>query len=86
MRPLTRRARSDLRHPLVTTMLYLYSSLLLVLFHNLWLVQGTGNANFYYASTMVFGLANGFALTDFVWAGLRAAFGRLPDGWEVTQK
>ncbi|KZW00205.1 PIG-U-domain-containing protein [Exidia glandulosa HHB12029] len=74
-----------LRHPVVTTMLHLYSSLLLVLFHNLWLVQGTGNANFYYASTMVFGLANGFAVTDLIWAGLRAAFGRIPDGWEVTQ-
>ncbi|EJD52791.1 cell division cycle protein 91 [Auricularia subglabra TFB-10046 SS5] len=74
-----------LRHPLVTVMLHLYSSSLLVLFHNLWLVQGTGNANFYYASTMVFGLANGFALTDCMWAGLRAAFGHVPDGWEVTQ-
>lgn len=79
------RERPDMRHPLVTTMLHLYSSLLLVLFHNLWLVQGTGNANFYYASTMVFGLANGFAVTDLIWAALRAAFGHVPDGYEVTQ-
>ncbi|KAH7108214.1 cell division cycle protein 91 [Auriculariales sp. MPI-PUGE-AT-0066] len=74
-----------LKHPLITTMLYLYSSSLLVLFHNLWLVQGTGNANFYYASTMVFGLANGFAILDCLRAALRIAFGPLPDGWDVLQ-
>ena len=66
-------------------MLYIYSSSLLVLFHNLWLVQGTGNANFYYASTMVFGLANGFAILDCIKVGLRLAFGHIPDGWEVIQ-
>ena len=44
-----------------------------------------GNSNFYYAATLVFGLANGGALTDSIWAGLRIPFaglevGSVPEG------
>lgn len=45
------------------------------LFHHLWLNQGTANANFFYASTLVFACANGAAVADCVWAGLRIAIG-----------
>lgn len=76
----------DLRHPLVTALLHLHSSLLLPLFHHLWLSQGTGNANFFYASTLVFGVSNGAALLDAVWSGLRVAIGKVPEGVEVTQQ
>ncbi|TCD62991.1 hypothetical protein EIP91_006150 [Steccherinum ochraceum] len=75
-----------LRHPLVTALLHLHSALLLPLFHHLWLSQGTGNANFFYASTLVFGMSNGAALLDSVWSGLRVAVGRVPDGLEVVQE
>ncbi|EPQ57109.1 PIG-U-domain-containing protein [Gloeophyllum trabeum ATCC 11539] len=64
-----------LSHPLPTTLLHLHASLLLPLFHSLWLNQGTGNANFFYASTLVLGMANGAALVDAIWAGLRIAIG-----------
>lgn len=77
---------TDLRHPIVTALLHAHSSLLLPLFHHLWLGQGTGNANFFYASTLLFGLANGAAVLDFAWAGLRIAFGPAKEGIEVFQK
>jgi phosphatidylinositol glycan class U len=76
----------DLKNPIVTTLLHLHASLLLPLFHRLWLSQGTGNANFFYASTLVFGLANGFAVLDAIWAGLRIAFGPVEDKVEIAQK
>ena len=76
----------DLRHPIVTTLLHLHASLLLPLFHHLWLTQGTGNANFFYASTLVFGVSNGAALIDCVYAGLRIAIGESKEEFEVVQE
>ncbi|PCH40240.1 PIG-U-domain-containing protein [Wolfiporia cocos MD-104 SS10] len=75
-----------LRHPMVTALLHLHAALLLPLFHHLWLIQGTGNANFFYASTLVFGMANGAALLDSMWAGLRIAIGELKEDFEVVQE
>jgi len=75
-----------LRHPIVTTLLHLHASLLLPLFHHLWLAQGTGNANFFYAITLVFGIGNGAALIDCVYAGLRIAIGEAKEGFEVVQE
>jgi len=75
-----------LRYPIVTALLHLHAFLLLPLFHHLWVGTGTGNANFFYAGTLVFGLANGGALLDCVWAGLRVAIGQEKDGWVVTQE
>lgn len=71
--------------PIVTTLLHLHAALLLPLFNRLWLAEGTGNANFFYASTLVFGLANGFAITDCIWAGIRLALGKDREGWTVVQ-
>lgn len=76
----------DLRHPIVTALIHLHASLLLPLFNSLWQRQGTGNANFFYASTLVFGVGNGGALLDAVWAGLRIAIGELKEGYEVAQE
>jgi phosphatidylinositol glycan class U len=73
-----------LRHPLPTVLLHFHSALLLPMFNHLWLNQGSGNANFFYASTLVFGLANGAAITDSLWAGLRAAFPKV-EGWHLVQ-
>ncbi|KAG9006360.1 hypothetical protein FRB94_000824 [Tulasnella sp. JGI-2019a] len=74
-----------LRHPIVTILLHMHAALLLPLFHSLWLSQGTGNANFYYATTLVFGLAMAATVTDAVWAGLRVKFGPKQEGWEIIQ-
>ncbi|CAE6414402.1 hypothetical protein ACGC1H_007042 [Rhizoctonia solani] len=73
-----------LRHPLPTFLLHLHSALLMPLASHLWLSQGTGNANFLYAATLVFGLANLAMVVDAVWAGLRVAF-VTDEGEEVVQ-
>ncbi|KAF8739983.1 GPI transamidase subunit PIG-U, partial [Rhizoctonia solani] len=73
-----------MRHPLPTFLLHLHSALLMPLASHLWLSQGTGNANFLYAATLVFGLANLAMVVDAVWAGLRAAF-VTEEGEEVVQ-
>ncbi|OJT10405.1 hypothetical protein TRAPUB_13097 [Trametes pubescens] len=65
--------------------LLIYIAPICIKFH-LWLRQGTGNANFFYASTLVFGMGNGGALLDAVWAGLRIAIGELKEGYEVAQE
>ena len=75
---------SELRHPLPTVMLHIHSALLLPLFHHLWMGQGSGNANFYYASTLVFGLANAAAIIDALRAGLRLGYGTR-EGYELVQ-
>ncbi|KAG5342583.1 hypothetical protein C0989_012086 [Termitomyces sp. Mn162] len=75
-----------LRHPIVTALLHLHASLLMPLFNHLWLTQGTGNANFYYASTLVFACSNGAALLDCIWAGLRIAIGEEREGYAVAQE
>ena len=78
---------SDLRHPIVTALLHLHASLLMPLFDRLWLNQGTGNANFFYATTLVFACANGAALVDCLWAGLRIANGPSSvDGYAIEQE
>ncbi|CAD6897404.1 unnamed protein product [Tilletia caries] len=57
-----------LRHPLVTTLLLTYATLLLPIFHTLWLGpgsrSGSGNANFFYAITLVWGLGGQAAVLD----------------------
>jgi phosphatidylinositol glycan class U len=77
---------SYLRHPIVTTLLHIHASLLMPLFHSLWLKQGTGNANFFYASTLVFACANGAAVVDCIWAGLRIAFGSPGEKYVIIQE
>ncbi|KAF8070785.1 GPI transamidase subunit PIG-U [Lyophyllum atratum] len=74
------------RHPIVTALLHLHAALLMPLFNHLWLNQGTGNANFYYASTLVFACSNGAALVDCIWAGLRIAIGEEKEGYAVAQE
>ncbi|CCL99265.1 uncharacterized protein FIBRA_01280 [Fibroporia radiculosa] len=75
-----------LSYSVITGLLHLHASLLLPLFHSLWLTQGTGNANFFYASTLVFGMANGGVLLDSIRAGLRIAMGELKYDHDVVQE
>jgi phosphatidylinositol glycan class U len=69
-------------------LIQLHAALLLPLFHRLWLTIGTGNANFFYAATLLFGLGNGMAILDAMWGGLRIAVGKGYEGKdiEVIQK
>lgn len=62
--PLGRSLLTDLRHPLFSLTVHLYTSILLPLLHSLWLLTGSGNANFFYAATMVYGLNATLALAD----------------------
>ncbi|KAI9566946.1 PIG-U-domain-containing protein [Boletus coccyginus] len=79
-----------LRHPIVTTLVHTHAALLLPLFHALWVTEGRGNANFYYAASLVMGVAGGMGVVDACFAGLRIAFGDVAGGerdkWAVVQE
>ncbi|KAF9050058.1 cell division cycle protein 91 [Panaeolus papilionaceus] len=75
-----------LRHPIVTALLHLHAALLMPLFNHIWLAQGTGNANFFYATTLVFACANAAGLVDCIWAGMRLPIGQSGDKYEVVQE
>ncbi|GAA94264.1 uncharacterized protein L969DRAFT_97413 [Mixia osmundae IAM 14324] len=72
--PLYPEIMPHLRHPMLTACLLLYATALLKSFHHLWLYAGSGNANFYYASTLVWNLGLGLGLIDNVWAFLTHDF------------
>lgn len=82
-------ADADLRHPLFTLTVYLYTLILLPLLHSLWLLTGTGNANFFYAATMVHGLNTCLAVVDVLGAVMRQSVKRgvaiWPDRYQVVQ-
>ncbi|WWD17168.1 hypothetical protein CI109_101606 [Kwoniella shandongensis] len=77
---------SNLRHPLFTLTVHLYTSILLPLLHSLWLLTGTGNANFFYAATMVYGLNASLAIVDVLSAGLRLGVKRSVGDWLRERK
>ena len=56
----------------------LYAILLGPAFYYLWIYAGSGNANFFYAITLVWSLGLSFLVADLVWAVLR-------DEWEVER-
>lgn len=56
----------------------LYAAFLGPAFHYLWIYAGSGNANFFYAITLVWSLALLVLLADFVYAVLR-------DQWEAER-
>ncbi|WFC93439.1 hypothetical protein MBRA1_000059 [Malassezia brasiliensis] len=64
----TSKANADLRHPMVTTLLVAYATLLMPAFHYLWLYAGSANANFSYAVNLVHALGVGSLVLDAVWA------------------
>ncbi|KAJ3283428.1 hypothetical protein HK104_010389 [Borealophlyctis nickersoniae] len=59
----------------------IYASLLGPLFFNLWLYAGSGNANFFYAITLVFALAQIILVTDAAHAMLRREWERMHPGF-----
>lgn len=80
----------DLRHPIITTLVHVHAALLLPLFHALWVTEGRGNANFYYAASLVMGVGGGMGVVDACFAGLRIAFGDVVESerekWVVVQE
>lgn len=54
----------DISRPLLLFSLTLYSLFLLPTFSHLWLYSGSGNANFFYASTLVWAISQGGLLID----------------------
>jgi len=58
----------DVSSPLFHTLLPLYALLLLPTFHHLWLYSGSGNANFFYASTLVWAISQGGWALEFMQA------------------
>ncbi|WVQ72366.1 hypothetical protein IAR50_001918 [Cryptococcus sp. DSM 104548] len=76
----------NLRHPLFTLTVHLYTTILLPLLHSLWLLTGTGNANFFYAATMVYGLNASLAIVDVLGAGMRHRVKSSVDKWAAEQE
>ncbi|KAJ3914816.1 PIG-U-domain-containing protein [Lentinula edodes] len=81
-----------LRTPLPALLTLLHSTLLQPLFAHLWLTHGRGNANFYYATTLVGACAGGMGVVDAVWGGLRCALERgergkhsIDEEWEDSE-
>lgn len=58
----------DLRYPMVTSLIFAYTTLLMPAFHYLWLYAGSANANFYYAINLVHALGVGSLVLDAAWA------------------
>ncbi|KDE05701.1 hypothetical protein MVLG_03935 [Microbotryum lychnidis-dioicae p1A1 Lamole] len=62
---------SHITRPLVYFGLTLYALALLPSFHHLWLYSGSGNANFFYASTLVWAIGQGGLLIEVLDAKLK---------------
>ncbi|KAL7620214.1 hypothetical protein AAE478_009207 [Parahypoxylon ruwenzoriense] len=76
MVPLFRHVFPLLRYTFVTAATVLYSTFLGPAFYYLWIYAGSGNANFFYAITLVWSLGQSLLVSDLTFAVLR-------DEWEV---
>ena len=76
--PLYRHVAPLMRYSFVATATLMYASVLGPAFYHLWIYAGSGNANFFYAITLVWSLAQSLLLSDLTYAVLR-------DEWEVER-
>ncbi|KAM0282343.1 hypothetical protein ACHAQH_003022 [Verticillium albo-atrum] len=76
--PLFRHVFPLMRYPFVTASAILYASFLGPAFYHLWIYAGSGNANFFYAITLVWSLAQSLLVSDLTFAIIR-------DEWEVDR-
>jgi len=67
-----------MRYPYLSVALLLYASFLCPAFYYLWIYAGSGNANFFYAITLVWCLGHVLVLGDSLYAVLR-------DEWETRE-
>lgn len=78
MVPLFRHVFPLMRYSFVTPATLLYASFLGPAFYHLWIYAGSGNANFFYAITLVWSLGQSLLVTDLTFAVLR-------DEWEIDR-
>lgn len=78
MVPLYRHIFPLMRYSFVATATLMYASVLGPAFYHLWIYAGSGNANFFYAITLVWSLAQSLLISDLTFAVLR-------DEWEVER-
>ena len=78
MLPLYRHVFPLMRYTFLASSTVLYTTLLGPAFYYLWIYAGSGNANFFYAITLVWTLGLSFLVTDALYAVLR-------DEWEVER-
>jgi phosphatidylinositol glycan class U len=67
-----------MRYTFFATSVFLYATLLGPAFYYLWIYAGSGNANFFYAITLVWSLGLALLVADSLFAVLR-------DEWEVER-
>jgi phosphatidylinositol glycan class U len=78
MLPLYRHVFPLMRYTFVESSIILYATLLGPAFYYLWIYAGSGNANFFYAITLVWSLGLSVLIGDVLYAVLR-------DEWEVER-
>ncbi|KID75364.1 Phosphatidylinositol glycan anchor biosynthesis class U protein [Metarhizium brunneum] len=78
MLPLFRHVFPLMRYTYVASATLLYATFLGPAFYHLWIYAGSGNANFFYAITLVWSLGQSLLVTDLTFAVLR-------DEWEVER-
>lgn len=78
MVPLYRHVFPLMRYTFVSAATILYSTCLGPAFYYLWIYAGSGNANFFYAITLVWSLGQSLLVSDLTFAVLR-------DEWEVER-
>ncbi|KAK1774944.1 GPI transamidase subunit PIG-U [Copromyces sp. CBS 386.78] len=78
MVPLYRHVFPLLRYSFVIVAIIIYATFLGPAFYHLWIYAGSGNANFFYAITLVWGLGLSLLVCDLTFAVLR-------DEWEVER-
>lgn len=66
------------RYTFIAASVLLYSTLLGPAFHHLWIYAGSGNANFFYAITLVWSLGLAILVGDTIFAVMR-------DEWELER-
>ncbi|CAB4411706.1 unnamed protein product [Rhizophagus irregularis] len=78
-----------MRYNFLTTNIFCYCSILSPIFYHLWIYAGSGNANFFYAITLVYTIGNIILLVDATFAMFRREFDIWnPDlkNYEIIQK
>ncbi|RYP76569.1 hypothetical protein DL771_001638 [Monosporascus sp. 5C6A] len=78
MVPLFRHLFPLMRYTFLAASTILYASFLGPAFYHLWIYAGSGNANFFYAITLVWSLGQSLLVSDLAFASLR-------DEWEVER-
>ncbi|KAJ9148738.1 PIG-U-domain-containing protein [Coniochaeta hoffmannii] len=78
MMPLYRHVFPLMRYTFVVAAVVMYATFLGPAFYHLWIYAGSGNANFFYAITLVWGLGLSLMVCDLTFAILR-------DEWEVER-